>query len=423
MKQIRFAFIIFAIFIFSPFGLRAEEILSWQDCIKEAAKNHPDLIAAQEEVNQAVAEKKITASALFPQIDANLGASTAKTAGTSGSSTADSYSYGVSGTQLIFDGTKTISNVRAASEQIQASQQNYKFISVGVRYSLRSAFIDLLKTQEMLKVAQEIYEIRKQNYELITLRYYSGLDHKGALLTAEADLAAAKYDIAQAQRNVEVARGSLVKEMGRKDMTKFWVKGDFTVRSDLITNPDYEALIKNNPSLKQIIAQKNAAEFSLKAAYASYAPNLTGTAGIGESGAKWPPKGEGYNLGAALSMPIFEGGLRSAQVAQAKAYLNQLKSNERSTRDSLILSLQQGWAVLKDALDNVGVQKQLLQANEERSKIAQMQFSTGFITFDNWTIIEDNLVKSKRSYLNAEAAALLAEADWIKAKGETLEYE
>jgi Asp/Glu/hydantoin racemase len=97
--------------------------------------------------------------------------------------------------------------------------------------------------------------------------------------------------------------------------------------------------------------------------------------------------------------------------------------NTRSTRDSVLQTLERSRALLRDALDNVGVQNNVLSAAEERSKIASAQFSIGTTTYDNWTIIEDNLVNAKRTYLNAQAAALAAEADWIQAKGETLEYE
>jgi outer membrane protein TolC len=121
-------------------------------------------------------------------------------------------------------------------------------------------------------------------------------------------------------------------------------------------------------------------------------------------------------------MPIFEGGLRLAQVSQAQALLNQLRANERSTRDSAVLTLEQTWAALQDALENVQVQRKSLIAAEERSKIAEAQYSIGFISFDNWTIIEDNLVSAKLNFLNAQVNALLAEASWIQAKGETVEY-
>lgn len=412
----------FIIFIYS-FGYAQENFLTWQDCIREAAKNNPDLIAAQESVKQSVAAKQITASALFPQVNSNLSASTAKTSGDASSVTRDTYTYGVTGTQLLFDGNKTINNVKAASENINASKENFKYTSVTVRYKLRSAYINLLKTQEALKITQEIYDIRRSNLELITLRYESGLEHKGALLTAEADLAQAQYEISQAQRNVEVAQRQLVKEMGRTQFAPIVVKGDFNVKNALSEKPDFVSIAQKNPSLQQIIAQKNAAKFGLKSAYADFYPALSGTAGANKSGSAWEPKNDQWNLGLTVSMPIFEGGLRVAEVSQAKAYLKQLQENERSAKDGIVLTLEQNWALLKDAVDNVEVRRKQLIATEERSRIAQAQYSTGFINFDNWIIIEDNLVNAKNAFLNAQANALLAEAAWIQAKGETLEYE
>ena len=424
LKYFKINLIVVIFLLFFVNMVWAEELLTWDDCIKEAAKNHPDLIAAGEEIKQSVATKQVTASTLFPQIDANLNASTAKTESSPGKgSVGDSYNYGVSATQLIFDGTKTINNVKSASENIKAAKQNFRFTSVTVRFRLRTAFIDLLKAQEMLRITQEIYNIRRENMELITLRYESGLEHKGALLTSEADLASAVYDISKAKRSIEVAQRALTKEMGRPQLTQIAAKGGFEINESMEVKPDFEAIVKDNPSVQQLIAQKNAANFSLKSAYANFSPSLSGTAGANKNGSHWTPRGNQWNLGLALSMPIFEGGLRIAQVSQAEALLSQLKENERSAKDAAILTLEETWAILEDAIDNVGVQNKSLNATEERSKISQAQYSTGFITFDNWIIIEDNLVTAKKTFLDAQANKLYAEAGWIQAKGETLEYE
>ena len=40
---------------------QAEQIFTWEDCVKEARQNHPDLISAEEELNQAKASKAIDA--------------------------------------------------------------------------------------------------------------------------------------------------------------------------------------------------------------------------------------------------------------------------------------------------------------------------------------------------------------------------
>lgn len=413
--------LLFSFLIFSGLG-NAEEVLTWQDCIKEAAKNHPDLIAAKESVKQSEADKKITASPLFPQIDSNLDASTSRTDTGTSNTVGDSYTYGLTGTQLLFDGAKTINNVRAASENIKASQQSYKFTSSEVRLRLRTAFVNLLRAQELVKVAQDIIKIRRGSLELITLRYESGLEHKGALLTAEANLAEANFELSQAKRDVELAQRQLTKEMGRKDFILMQVSEDFKVSDTAKEKPDLEKIAENNPALQQIIAQKNSADFGLKSTYANFSPTLSGSAGANKDSSHWPPKNDQWNLGLTLSMPIFEGGLRLAQVSQAKALLNQLMANERSTKDSVVVSLEQAWVNLQDAIETVQVQYKNLIATNERSKIAEAQYSTGFITYDNWTIIEDNLVSAKRKYLDAQAGAMLAEANWIQAKGETLEY-
>ncbi|MDD4202596.1 MAG: TolC family protein, partial [Candidatus Omnitrophica bacterium] len=43
--------------------------------------------------------------------------------------------------------------------------------------------------------------------------------------------------------------------------------------------------------------------------------------------------------------------------------------------------------------------------------------------FDDWIIIEDNLVNAEKSFLDAQASMLIAEAYWIQAIGGTLDYD
>ncbi|MDD2653704.1 MAG: TolC family protein, partial [Candidatus Omnitrophica bacterium] len=256
----------------------------------------------------------------------------------------------------------------------------------------------------------------------ITLRYESGLEHKGALLNAEANLAQSQYEISQANRSLEVAQRELTKEMGRTKFEPISVTRDFNVQDSALDKPDFEALVNNHPSLGKLIAQRNSASFSIKSAEANFYPSLSAQAGANKSSSRWPPEDDQWNAGLSVSVPIFEGGLRLAQVDQAKAVFNQAVANERSTKDALVVALEQMWADLQDAVDSVGVQQKFLQAAQERANIAEAQYSLGLIQFDNWTIIEDNLVSAKKSFLNAQVNALQAEANWLGAKGDTLEY-
>jgi len=399
----------------------AQKTMTWQDCVGEAAKNHPDLISAQEVVKQSEAAKKITASTLFPQIDAGVTASTTKTKTSTSKKTTDAYSYGVTGTQLLFDGTKTFNNVKAASENIKANQFNYKFTSSTVRLRLRTAFINVLKYQEFMKLTEEIQKIRRDNLILISLRYESGIEHKGALLAAEANVAEAEFEIAQAKRALEVAQRELSKEMGRTKFSPMLVGGDIKVSDSALEKPDFETLALNNPSLGKLIANKNAASFGLQAARANFFPTLSASAGVNKNSNHWLPENDQWNAGLTMSLPLFEGGLKFAELSQARSVLGQASADERSTKDGVVVALSQMWAALQDSVEIVGVQTKFLKAAEERAKIAQAQYSLGMIQFDNWTIIEDDLVSAKKSFLNSQAEALFAEANWVHAKGEVLE--
>ena len=398
----------------------AEEVLTWEDCVKEAAKNHPDLISATEAIKESEAARTVSASGQYPQVNASAGGTITKS---TGHATADSYSASLTGSQLVFDGMKTGNNVNAAVEDIKASKQNFRYTSTGVRQALRSAFVSLLKAQEMTRIAQEIFEIRRGSLELITLRYQSGLEHKGALLTSEANLAQAQYAVNSAVRDLGVSRSNLAKELGRGKTAALTVTGDFAVRDIPKDDIDLQVLAGRNPQVLKLISQKNAAEFNVRSAYGNYAPSLSLDAGLGKTGTTFLPQNTDKSVGFSLSIPLFEGGLRGAQVAQAKASLNQLQANETSMRNSVVAALEQYRAALLEAIDNAEVQKKSLLAAEERSRIAEAQYSIGTISFDSWTIIEDNLVSAKRAYLNAQAEALLSEANWVQAKGETLEYE
>lgn len=401
----------------------AEDVLTWQDCLIEAKNNHPDLISAVETINEEKAGKAIAESALYPQIQATLGASTAETESvTSGKTTTDSYSYGASASQLIFDGFKTMNEIKGAEDDLGSAKENYRFVSSEIRLNLRTAFVNLLEAQELVSVTQDIVKIRRDSLMLITLRYESGLEHRGALLTAQANLADAEFELAQAKRDIELAQRQLTKEMGRREFHPFSVKGEFAVLETATEKPDFEEIVKNYPSVLQAAYRKNAAASDVRSAYGNFAPEVSGSASAGRSSGNWPPKNDRWSLGLSLNMPIFEGGLKTAQLRQARALYGQAEENERSVRDAAVVNLGRSWINLQDSMETVQVKRKTLEATIERSRIAEAQYSTGFINFDNWIIIENDLVSAKKSYLQAQADALLAEAGWIQAKGETLEY-
>jgi outer membrane protein TolC len=69
------------------------------------------------------------------------------------------------------------------------------------------------------------------------------------------------------------------------------------------------------------------------------------------------------------------------------------------------------------------VQAKVLEAAEVRAKIAEAEYSIGLLIYDNWIIIENALVAAKKVFVNAKLNAMIAEANWVQAKGGTLDYD
>ena len=419
MKKV-YIFILTFLFL-SKGTVYSQDTFTWEDCVREAKKNHPDLISASEKVKQAKIDKAIEISAALPDISASASGKSAKSATTG--ATTDTYAYSVTGEQLVFDGFKTLHNISSSSKTLNVQEYNYAVTSSNIRLNLRSAFAELLKAQELTTLTKEIADRRKQNLELVKLRYEGGREHKGSLLTADADLANADYEVRQAERSITLSQRDLSKEMGLERFDPMRVEGEFSAREEHDSKPDIEGLADTTPFLRELIAKKEAARSDLKSEQADFFPTVYVNGTVGKTNDEWPPENDNWTYGVTVSLPIFEGGSRFADVSKARAKLRQLESDERSGRDTVLLTLEDTWKDLQDSIENVSVRKKFLEAAEERARITTTQYETGLTSFDDWIIIEDNLVNSKKSYLNARANMLIAEAYWIQATGGTLEYD
>jgi len=400
--------------------VQAQGNYTWRDCLEEAKEHHPDLLSAREGIHQTQADKGITAGGLFPQVSGNFAGTSSQKAS---SDPAENYSYGITGSQLLFDGFKKVHQVKESEQAIVAETFRYMVTSSNVRLRLRKAFIEILKEQELLEITDEIAKRRHESVELVQLRYDAGREHKGALLQAQANLAQAQADAAQAGRSISLAQRRLGKELGRSRFEAMQARGDFEVADPQRQLPEFEFLAETTPFLKELMARQEAARHGLRSAKADYFPEVFANADMSRSETRWPPGDEAWSVGVKVTLPFWDGGIRRGTLRKAESVLTQAQAEERGGRDGVTLILHETWARHQDALDNVEVQRKFLESAEARAKISEAQYSNGLILFDDWIIIEDTLVRVKKDFIEAQANALITEADWVQAKGGTLENE
>lgn len=418
------------------------ETLTWEECLREAASANPDLRVSAESVRQAEAQRKIDRADLFPSLSFEAGGSRYGTiAGSSsqtvsqegpaeavttksGSNDDGSLSFSLGASQLLYDGGKTRNQVRSADETVKAEQYAAAVVSSDTRFALRSAFIELLKAQEQIGIARQIVERRSQNLRLIGLRYQAGREHLGSLSKARADEAKAKFDLQSAVRSLETAQLRLETLLGRRTYTPVKATGSFLTSTPVGTRPDFDALVTSHPTFREIAARKEASRYGIEVARNQFMPKVSLSSSLGNSSfdySELDEDGLDWQVGITISVPIYQGGAGRAGVTKARSVMYQQDAREKSARLSLLRNLEERWNAMKDAVDNVSVQKQYLDAAGERSRIAEAKYSSGLLSFNEWIILEDAVVSAKMSYLNARADMLTEEARWIQAKGGTLE--
>lgn len=397
----------------------AQDISYWKDCVLEAQKQNPELGASRQQIQQYRYKRDVTASALYPQIKANSAASTATTE----KKAADNYSYDASLNQLIFDGWKTPSLVNQARKELQAWQINYIVLSSKVRYQLRYAFIQVLRARKLITISHNILKRRKQNRDLVLLRYNAGREHKGSLLNAQASLAQAEFDLAKSKRDAILAQRNLNKELGRQIFKIVNVEDPFRVTLIIKGQPDFEGIAVTNPVVQEIAARREAARFAVRAAQGDFLPLLTGQAQIGRTGEHWDPTTDEWSMGLKISLPIFDGGNNYANLSMQEAYYKKIKEDERQKRDVTVYNLVKSWTNFRNAMEEAIVQRKKLRAAMVRSKISEALYLNGYINFDDWTIIESELVAAQKLDVEAKTNTLISEADWLQSKGFTLEED
>ncbi len=117
------------------------------------------------------------------------------------------------------------------------------------------------------------------------------------------------------------------------------------------------------------------------------------------------------------SIPLFTGGRNRADVAAEKESVVQSELDLMNRANGLMASLQQRWNNYMDAVDNEIIQQELLEAEKLRAEISTAKYKQGLLSFEDWDIIESNLINQDKAYLQRRRTAELAQASWKNALG------
>lgn len=241
------------------------------------------------------------------------------------------------------------------------------------------AYYDVLKAGKALDITESNLERLKKYRNAAQKRLKVGEITKTVLLRADGELSGAQSDHVKAKNALELSRAVLARIAG--------IKQDFMLRE--VSYPDIkipslssfqEGALSGRADLKSLEIQKKIAEEHVRFAKGAYWPNLA-LSGVYTAADQTPApqtlNKESIYGGISINFPFFEGGLRWAEVKEAKAKERQSTLIYEDLRKSIEVEVQSAYL---DIMTQKGtlefLQDQLVYARDNYNAVTK-QFEFG----------------------------------------------
>jgi outer membrane protein len=388
--------------------------LKLSDAEALALKNHPQVLAAQNQAsaqNQKIVEAR---SAYYPTVDGEITGTGANVAGRIGagylttSSLFDRFGDGVEINQLISDFGRTSSLVSQSKLLANASEQNYQATRYDVLLRVNMAYYGALRSQALVKIAQKTVAARQQVDEQITQLAQNRLRSQLDVSFADLNVSKARLLLIRSQNIVQAAFAELTRALGAQQTASYQLSDEPMPPSPVA---DVEALVRqalqSRPELAGIRLSRDAAyqfeaaERDLKHPTASF----IGVAGympyIDQINRPKIIPNEYAGAAVNLEIPIFNGHLFTARREEAHYHALESDQRVRDLEESVSRDVRSAWANAQTAYQNLAVTAEFLQEATMALDLAHGRFDLALASIVELTDSELNQTEAEIEDLNA----------------------
>jgi len=395
--------------------------LKWQDCVLMAIDKNPDLKANQAQLNSTTSQEGVAFSGFYPQVNASFGYSlfTPSTYDPNQDQgvSADAFNATFKVSQNLYNGQQDYEKWLQAKGNTASSRAQLQATKAQVSFDLKAGFESYVYSKQYQKLTADIIHRREENLRIVELRFQSGRENKGSVLLSRANLNQAKFDDLQARNIKEVAKTQLRKVLGLDDDEQLEVVDEIPLRSSEVRTPNFRDLVERTPGYMQSAATAEAASHGTRVARGTFFPKLDLTGEYGTTAAYVYPNIQHWIVGFNLSLNVLNGG-KDYSALQAASYTQaQNESQAASVRYQGVVNLRQSYNNLVEAIEKLKVDESFRQAAITRAEIARRKYNNGLLTFEDWDIIENDLIARQKNYLSSLQNRVTAEAQWERDQG------
>jgi outer membrane protein len=396
------------------FGQTPPQKLTLKDAEALAIKNHPQILAAENEVgyaNQQVAE---TRSAYYPTVNAALTGSQANNGARIGagfltdSRLFNRFGQGITLSQLITDVGRTPNLVASSRFQAQATAQNYQATRYDVLLQVNHSYFDALHAQSVIRVAEETVAARQLLLDQVSSLAKNNLRSQLDVSFADVNTSEAKLLLIRAQEAVQSAFAELSRALGSDQLVNYQLV-DEPLPASPPPKPDdlISQAMSNRPELASFRYSREAAYKFAEAEKDLSRPtvSLVGVAGyipyIAQlTSQQIPSEYEGAAVN--VNIPVFNGHLFSARREAARYRAFEADQNLRNQQERVARDVRVAWAGAMTAYQRIDVTAQFLRQASLALDLAQGRYNLGLSSIVELTQAQLNLTQAEIENLSAK---------------------
>ncbi len=389
-------------------------MLTLQQAEALAIQNHPQIQAAQNEINYSNQQIIVNRSAYYPTVTGDLTGSQGNNGARLGAGDLSAsrlfnrVTQGVVVQQLITDSGRTSNLVSSARLQVQAATQTAQATRYDVLLQVNRSYFDVLRAQAVVKVAQETVSTRQLLSDQVTELARNNLKSQLDVSFADVNVSQAKLLLVRAQDSVEQAYAELGRAMG-SDQPANYQLADQVLPPGPPTTADalVAQAIGNRPELAGLRFSRDAAYKFAEAEKDLSRPTVSAVAVGGlipyinnPSSVNVPLGYEG--IAANVSIPVFNGHLFTARREAALQRALESDQRLRDEQQRLGRDVRIAWASANDAFQRIDVTAQFLRQAALALDLSNGRYNLGLSSIVELTQAQLNLTQAEIENLNAK---------------------
>lgn len=299
--------------------------------------------------------------------------------------------------QMLFDGFATSSEVDRQRATVNARAYELLGTSERTALSVTEVYLDVLKRQAMVRLAEDNLRSHERIYDQISLRSQRGVGRMVDLDQAEARLAQARNNLITERTNLADARVNYFSVVGREASELSQPQGLIGQLPENLLLAR-EEMLANNPFLSSAEADVQATEQQYKAAKSTFYPRFDAELSNGVDNNLDGAPGHSNEWQAMLRMRynLFAGGSNSADLRSKSHQINQAMDIRNNALRVLIEELGLAWNALDNASQQLPIAQQYVDYSSRVRDTYQKQFTLGDRTLLDLLDSENELFTASR---------------------------